>query len=278
MKASPYHEKIVRGSRIGPVANNILSKDIFGIGDLGAKILSSKITPDLEVNSCHFRSDEFKKEHSEKHFLFAGCSNTFGVGLKKEELWANRFLSKLSDSGEKFSGYFNLSIPGNSVFEVVTNVMKYCNKYSNPDVIFIQLPNILRFYNVDLANNTLVTSNLFTSKKDDQLQGLNSILGIHTYQYLLFLELFCKSNSIKLFILSWPPHGHFESDPELENFYIPEVKEIARFIRDYMDNHLEDPYSLYARDNGHPGNAQQEYWAQTAYNLYNKSVRENNVN
>jgi hypothetical protein len=278
MKASPYHEKINRLSSYGPKANNVLSKDISGIENIDAKMFSPSITPDLKVNLDGFRSDDFRVEHSGKHFLFAGCSNTFGVGLQKEETWSSRFLSMLSDSGEKLSGYFNVSIPGNSVFESVSSVMKYCNKYSTPDAIFIQLSNVSRFYAINPLKDTLVTSNISIGNKINEMQGLNSILRIHAYQYLLFLELFCKSNGIKLFILSWPPNGYFESKPELDNFYVPNINEMSNFITDYIESHPEDPYSLNARDGLHPGNAHQEYWAKVAYNLYNRVVEEKNVN
>jgi hypothetical protein len=278
MKASPYQERIRRLSSYGPKAKNVLGKNISGIDNADSKMFTHAITPDLKVNSDGFRSDEFRAEHKENHLLFAGCSNTFGIGLHKEETWSSRFLYMLSDSGEKVSGYFNLSVPGNSVFDSVSSVMKYCNKYSIPDTIFIQLSNISRFYDINPLKNTLVTSNISIGKKIDEMQGLNSVTRIHAYHYLLFLELFCKANNIRLFILSWPPLGYFESEPELDNFYDPNINEMSKFITDYVDSHPEDLYSLNARDGLHPGNAHQEYWANVAYKLYNRSVEENDVN
>lgn len=270
---SPYHENVNSSSRFGPKANHVLSRGISGVPDPKQKSLSQEITPDISLNSNNFRSDEFRSEHTKKHFLFSGCSNTFGLGLRQEEMWSSRFLSMLSNAGEESSGYFNLSIPGGSVFDSVTNVIKYCDQYSKPDVIFLQVSNIGRYYSVN-SRGEIVTANMTTFMKHKEVDSLNDVIRIYAYQYLLFLDVFCKSHGIKLFILSWPPVGYFGTEPELDNYYVPNMKEMSLFVRNYIEDHPEDPYALDARDNTHPGNGQQEYWAQVAFNLYNESVKE----
>lgn len=98
---------------------------------------------DYVLNSENFRCEEFINDHEKKHVLFAGCSNTFGEGIEYEKTWAYR-LYKDINSKELLSGYFNLGVPGASIFEILVNVNRYIRKYSMPNVIFLLFPEIER--------------------------------------------------------------------------------------------------------------------------------------
>ena len=87
-----------------------------------------------EINSLNFRSDNFIKTHEGLHIVFSGCSNTWGTGL-------NKILKE-----NPCSGYFNLGILGTSVASQIINLFKYFKEYGNPDIIFINFPDLLRFY------------------------------------------------------------------------------------------------------------------------------------
>jgi hypothetical protein len=148
------------------------NKNFYIRGDKGFLVnpLSSKMKDDVKktgivynLNSDHFRSDEFIKKHKNKHILFAGCSNTFGEGVEYEKTWAYRLYKEISKE-EELSGYFNLGASGASIFETLVNVQRYIRKYSMPDVIFLLFPEIerdIRYFAKPEISLTTIISELY---------------------------------------------------------------------------------------------------------------------
>jgi hypothetical protein len=151
---------------------------------------------EYKVNSYAFRCDEFTTNHKGKHVLFSGCSNTYGIGLKKEEVWAYKVYKKINET-EGSSGYFNVGVGGNNIINSILNIFKYCKKFGNPDVIFINLTNELRFFNYDETKKQYRVTNykIFHDKYH--------IAKLINYNFYFMLEQYCKSNNIKLFSFSW---------------------------------------------------------------------------
>jgi hypothetical protein len=188
-------------------------------------------------------------------------------------------LSKISSSGQKVSGYFNISYPGSSIFEIVSNTIRYCNLYGMPDAIFIQVLDMARFYDIeDKDPDEIKNVTLSRLGKPDFIDTLLSHLQIYNYQYLMMLEAFCKTNKTELFVMSWNYGKYFSIQTDLENFYESNLEDLTNSISLHLDKNPKDLFALVARDGAHPGTAEQEYWADNAFNLYNKSVRRKNVN
>jgi hypothetical protein len=273
-----YTDNIHRLEQFGQQVRNAFSKELVGLTRDYARMFAHH-TPDIVLNSNGYRSDEFITEHDGKHILFSGCSNTFGLGLTREEMWSSKLLSRLESSGQEVSGNFNIAYPGSGVFEIVSNTIRYCNLYGMPDAIFVQILDMARFYDIDDRNPDQVKNVTLTRSHKNAFMGkLLKQLEIHNYQYLMMLEAFCKAKNIDLFILSWKPGKYFEESVDLENFYEGDVEDMAKSISSYIDRNPKDEFALTARDRIHPGNGQQEYWADFGFNLYNKSVKEKNVN
>lgn len=88
------------------------------------------------LNSDGFRGPEF----GPVKLLAAGCSQTFGIGIKKEEdTWAS-LLAKMLDVS-----YANISRPGSSNASIVHSVISYIKKYGNPEIVCVNLPSLYRF-------------------------------------------------------------------------------------------------------------------------------------
>lgn len=247
----------------------------------------------FSVNSNNFRSDEFKKEHKGKHILFAGCSISYGSGLYVNETWPHLLYNKIKEK-EKVSGYYNISVPASSIFSNISNIFKYVNHYSRPDIIFINLPDIFRFYSlVETINENPIEwkdemsfkekydFNYFKDKYYHTFCNYseNNIKSaiiyeklIYIYEYLLMLEVFCKVNNIQLYLFSWSEITNkflTSNSVELNSFYKiqPPSKD---FIYDYKIKNKEDKFYLKARDNMHHGTAYHDYWSQEMYNIYMK--------
>jgi hypothetical protein len=245
-------------------------------------------------NKDGFRSDEFTKKHVGKHILFNGCSVTFGQGLYTKETWSYLLYSLISKN-VKLSGYYNIGNPGKGVFDIVASTFKYINTYGNPDSIFLDLPDLNRFYaisskNTEDLNKPVGPSQLFyllnehyrhTMAKDPSSISLFShTLLIYIYQYLMFLEVYCKNNNIELYIFSYVDGtDSFLKMCDLDNYYVTTDKntliKIEKEIFDYISNNPDDKFAMIARDGRHYGTAFHYVWANMLYDIYKGK---NNVN
>ncbi len=257
-------------------------------------ILNFLDKPDtFNVNSNNFRSDEFKKEHDGKHILFSGCSISYGTSLYVNETWTHLLYNKIKEK-EKVSGYYNISIPGSSIFSNVINIFKYIKNYSKPDVIFVNLPDIFRFYSLvekidggstewqdEMSPKQIYDFDYFKDKyfhalcnyfnKDIKSTIIYEKL-IYLYEYLLMLEIFCKINNIQLYLFSWsePTNKFLTSDSvELNSFY-KIIHPSKDWLYNYKIKNKEDKFYLKARDNEHHGTAYHNYWSKEMYNVYMK--------
>jgi hypothetical protein len=129
--------------------------------------------PDIEVmiNSHGYRSDEFSMGHSQKNYLFSGCSFTWAAGLPEGNSWAN-FVN--NDLGK--DKIFNLSLLGQSITSIVSNVYRYIRSYGPPEAIFILLPGLDRHEHVhfdyDMASNkkfAITTASMLKHFKDNEI-------------------------------------------------------------------------------------------------------------
>jgi hypothetical protein len=96
-------------------------------------------------NSSGLRSDEFTKNHFGKHILFAGCSETEGLGNKLENIWAHQVYQKIINE-EKCSGFFNVGIRAVSISAINRQILSYIMEYGKPDVLFVNYPDFYRSY------------------------------------------------------------------------------------------------------------------------------------
>lgn len=252
----------------------------------------------LKVNSYNFRSDEFKKNHDGLHILFTGCSVTYGVGLYSQETWSYKLYNKIKKT-ENVSGYYNLSISGSSIMEIVTNIFKYVKMYNKPDVIFLNLPDLARFYFIHNSSDSSILHpqdwDYFYDKKDNEycytgvvthnsskLNKFIESLKLNVYEYLLMLNVFCKENNIKLYTFSYidRTYNFLTTKTDLDNFYLINHKKMDNLIAEYIRNNPNDDFAIFARDQlgidvlPHPGTAVNHAWAEIMYNYY----KENNVN
>jgi hypothetical protein len=209
-----------------------------------------------ELNSLNFRSEEFIYEHKGMNIIFTGCSQTFGTGLLQEELWTFKLYNLIKENN-KVSGYFNLATPGASIGHCVANLFKYFKKYGNPNVVFFNMPNTCRTYHYNKKEMAL-----HDGRFSDEHIDLFNVLS---YQYYLMLELYCKTNNIKLFVFSWHENTNLLMRNNFKNFIFISEQEISSFIVNKYKN-LKN--ATVARDNEHLGTGFHEYWTERIYNEF----------
>lgn len=223
-----------------------------------------------ELNSLNFRCDEFKKNHNGKHILFSGCSNTWGVGLLKEETWAYKTYNLISKEN-LCSGYYNLALQGTSMQSQIFNLFKYFKQYGNPDIIFINFPDLLRFHGY--YDKAKMFFDAFYKPESKEIFKLMS------FQYYFMLDQYCKTNNIQLYSFSWitapqkTPMGHPVLKIPLDSFdsyYDISIKDLRSYVKQQKNNFVNDIPFFWARDEEHPGTIYQDYWTNFIYKEYKK--------
>jgi hypothetical protein len=221
-----------------------------------------------EINSLNYRCQEFTKVHDGTHVVFSGCSNTWGMGLYQYENWAYKTYKKISKEN-KCSGYFNLAISGSSLQKQIINLFKYFKEYGNPDIIFINFPDLLRFYFYHDSNKKYYDG--FYKEKHKEL------IRLVAFEYYFMLNQYCKTNKIKLYSFSWILsknnyyHQYEILEVPLENFdsyYSIDEKD----LNEYIEKQKDENFLIIARDNEHPGIAYHDYWSNFIYEKYKKDL------
>ena len=225
-----------------------------------------------EINSNGYRCDDFVKDHNEKHIVFTGCSVTWGTGLEINETWSKKIYD-LINKKNPCSGYFNLAIPGSSIVNQIFDLFKYFNEYGNPDCVFINMPDIFRFYSY-VRDTNIINDSLYDTKSRELLKLL-------AFQYYFMLHKYCETNNIKLFATSWyGPEGFFKVEEEekdkkftdqfkiFNTFYEVDLDKLLGSVFDYKIKNPDDEYVEFARDNEHFGIGYHQYWANFLYNKY----------
>jgi hypothetical protein len=225
-----------------------------------------------EINKDGFRSDSFISNHDGKHFLFAGCSYTWGYGLSIEEIWAKKVYNMLSNE-QKCSGFFNLGVPSQGIITQIFNIFKYCSLYGNPTAIFLNIPDLGRFYYYDKDDKFFYNAGYYDN-------GMLETLNVLSYQYYFMLNQYCLQNNIQLYSFSWvnAENNTFWTNKNkmididvlknFKTFYHTTVQETLSFVFDYKEKNKDMQFLEIARDGDHLGIAYHEYWSNFIFEKY----------
>lgn len=248
------------------------------------------------INSYGFNSEQFKNNHDGKHILFSGCSYTHGSGVLLEELWAYQVYNNISKT-EKCSGFFNIGFPGTSIQEQAFMIIKYIEKFGDPEVIFWLMPATSRGFS-NFIHNPLIdmeTSKPHNSSLDIKLNEMykektnqehksyaidinemtNYMAYIHIYHY-------CRIKGINLYSFTWQAKKEeksksiffdFNKIKQYDTFYYWDKDEMIsfceKFSKEYKGKFPE--FLQIARDGGHLGIAPHAFWADFIYKKYKES-------
>lgn len=218
----------------------------------------------FKLNSRGLRSDEFTDDHAGKrHILFAGCSNTFGVGLPEELCWPRITYETVSQDAPS-SGYFNVARPGATMSEIFIQITNYIEAFGTPDIVFLMLPDAER------------------EKLNDKDPRYAQYLTTQLYRCLAQR---LDVNGSRLLVFSWDARANMDYrgkaqlkdyDPRRymkNNFYQYSIAEREEFLYQ-SSKKIEDGYGIYkdfvftAMDDMHPGIAEHKFYADFATDIY----------
>lgn len=248
------------------------------------------------INNYGFNSDGFKSNHDGKHILFAGCSYTHGTGVLLEELWAYQVYKNIS-SEKKCSGFFNIGFPGTSIQEQAFMIIKYIEKFGDPEIIFWLMPPTSRGF-TNFVHNTLIDmetsqpknhhldvklNNMYTEKTNQENKSYTiDINEMTNYMAYIHIYHYCKTKGINLYSFTWQAEKKektkllffdFNKIKQYDTFYLWDKDEMInfceKFSKEYKGKYPE--FLQIARDNGHLGIAPHAFWADFIYKKYKES-------
>ena len=232
-------------------------------------------TVTYSYNKEGFRSDNFSRVHDGIHILFAGCSQTEGIGSPFETIWGKRLHDSLS-LNNKLSGYFSIARSGYGWQKIILNFIAYAEKYGYPDYLFALLPNVGRFWQWDSEDNRWWYVQRFPNGHglgvtvDSRKKYFAEIpLSVEEHRKLFIdfiagwkvFEKLCKDNGVKLLWASWDQqeNKNYLSSNFSKNYIHLSNEEFLEFIERERPDGKMQKHDMKRRD-GHDGILFHEYW------------------
>ena len=231
------------------------------------------------INNYGYRSDDISKEHSTSNFLYSGCSNTFGIGVPLESIWAYQINSLLS--GEKF---INLAINGGSYKTVIYDVFNYIRNFGKPKGVFLLLPNLQRQINFIENKEKNVVMFINSYRNSSQEENISRVISEKTnlfefYNTVKMLEDYLFELDIPLIWTTWDPDldkkisesKGFKNYVTLDNFNVYHKLKSSKKPKE-----LDNDYWDVARDNSHLGSKYHLFYASIMYDEWKNKYEKNN--
>ena len=234
-------------------------------------------TVEYTLNHEYFRCEEFTTEHVKPHILFAGCSQTEGVGAPLNTVWSKVLLEKISPESQ----FFTIAKSGFGWQKIISNFMIYVDRYGAPEYLFVLLPNLGRFFQWDHKNKRYIyvqrypNGGVVSTEQEDEDKVPDFLfiekpltLDEHRKAFVDFsigwklFEKYCDSIGTKMLWASW-------DYTENENYRLANISKnyidlsgdnLMKFIRQQRPDGKMGKFDLNRRD-GHAGILVNEYWA-----------------
>lgn len=227
-------------------------------------------------NNEYFRCDDFTDEHSGTHILFAGCSQTEGMGAPLETTWAKLLYNDLKDNNI-IDGYFNIARAGFGWQKIISNFLIYEKRYGTPEYLFILLPDVSRMFQWDLESHSWSYTQKSPDFNDDIDERFNKSLSEseHRKAFIDFaagwslFESYCKAKNINLLWSTWDyeENENLRRFLNLDNYVELGTEGLDKYIKHVRPDGKLEKFDLFRRD-GHLGILPNQYW----YILFKDSI------
>jgi len=229
-------------------------------------------------NNDFFRSDNFTSSHEgKKHILFAGCSQTEGVGAPLESVWSHVLTNKLGSD----LGFYSIAKSGFGWQKIITSFMVYVDKYGAPDYLFALLPNLGRFFvwedhsgsfsyvqrypnggevSTEQEDPSKIAPGTFIEKPFSNEEHKRSFVDF-SISWKLF-EKYCEAIGTKVLWASWDytENKNYELAQISKNYISLGEDKQFEYVCSQRPYGQMQKFDLFRRD-GHAGVLINEYWA-----------------
>jgi hypothetical protein len=228
-----------------------------------------------KYNDDFFRCDNFKKTHEGIHILFAGCSQSEGVGGNIENSWTNILYNKIKENN-RVDGFYSIAKAGYGWQKIISNSLIYFRKYGTPDYFFILLPNVGRMYEWEPLENKWLYKQKYpeifikTIKEKNEIgfsesEYMKSIIDFKS-SWNLFEE-FCNSKNIKMLWSTWDEldNINYKTIGTSDNYIeVANQKNMEIYFENYIKNNKLKNDDMNRRDD-HYGTLYNRYWSDNYY-------------
>jgi hypothetical protein len=225
-------------------------------------------TVSYSFNDDGFRSDNFILNEDNPQILFAGCSQTEGVGSPLETIWPKILLKN-----KEVLNFYSIARSGYGWQSVIQNYLIYESKYGLPKELYVLLPNIPRFYVWENHGWTYVQRypgkpQKNTNKNPGVLKEKELTVEDHRRSFIDFcmgwklFETYCKNNGVKLFWSTWDydENKNIEKSGLFDNYVSLGFSEYEQYVEAARPG-LKFKVNDLSRRDGHSGILEHEYWA-----------------
>jgi hypothetical protein len=159
------------------------------------------------INNYGFRSDNFTPNNVKDNFAYFGCSNTFGLGVPLDHVWAHQLNKSLN--GDRF---INVGTRGGNIETITYNFFKFIEIFGNPKGVFLYIPNLTRQLKIVGINKEKHISMTYENSPAsvDELIFRSAML-------IKSIEVYCTFAKIPLVYSSWDPRMSDEIQKLVDN-------------------------------------------------------------
>lgn len=229
-----------------------------------------------KYNKQGFRSDDFTRSHSGKHhILFAGCSQTEGVGSPLDTIWTKKLHSMLEKTND-VGGFYSIARAGFGWQKIISNYHIYAEEFGHPDYLFVMMPNVGRLFEWQEEENQWYYVQRYPNGELGQdpgerngqiLKEFSISKAEHRRLFIDFVaawklfERYLESNNVKMIWASW---DYKENNNYLRaNFSKNYVHLDPKSLEDYIESVRPDgklqKHDMLRRD-GHDGILIHDWW------------------
>ena len=233
-----------------------------------------------KINNYGYRCDDITVEDSTNNFIFSGCSNTFGIGVPLESIWAHQLNEELG--GEKF---INLGMNSGSHKTIVFDIFRYIKNFGKPKGVFVLFPNMERHigFNVDKDKNIFVLVYRNPRGREDMQKCLDAIpedvAFFEFYHTVMMLEDYLEALGIPLVWATWDKKLNenilrtkgFKNHVNTQNFDIFDKTDAIG-----KPEKFDNDYWTIARDFSHMGTKSHMFYYQLLIDAWRERYEKNN--
>ena len=247
-----------------------------------------KLNPNIEKQSFDWfnehglRCDALEQHHVDRwpHYVFAGCSFTYGEGLPLEYTWP-KIVHDYITKDNVGARYINISYPGASSSGIVQQILAYCAEFGIPNYLFINLPDFGREFIVTRTCLSGRSAPMYTDGDDGKditletlSRNLNTMIqmlasfgtDIYVGQWASSPDDRAFSNHVELTEEYGDPLADIRSNMvQFGKIKIPYIQDLISKVPDYYQPLLE-----VAADDCHPGILQQMDYANSFIKYFEK--------
>jgi hypothetical protein len=249
-----------------------------------AMVRKGHVYPDplisYKINNYGYRSDDITKEDFANNFLFSGCSNTFGIGVPVESIWAHQINEELG--GDKF---INIGMNSGSHKTIVFDIFRYIKNFGKPKGVFILFPNMERQIGFSDDEDTNIFVLVYRNPRDRKdMKKIkdaipNEVALFEFYHIVMMLEDYLEELGVPLVWSTWDEDLNdkilktkgFRNYVNIKNFDIYDrtasIGKPEKFKNRYWER---------ARDLSHMGTKQHMFYCQLLLDAWRSRYEKNN--